>query len=161
MSQWTPPPRPDWVQQVIDEGRHMDIRSLVPLAPDELMATARRNTGFNDFGEDSWLEGFHVFLKALDEEADLHLLGRLMTRSDILRWLEARLGIEAAYARHPEIEDEVIDQPVIVTGLPRSGTSILFELLSQAPQFGSPRNWEIMFPSPPPAAASYRRDPRI
>lgn len=161
MSQWTPPPRPDWVQQVIDEGRHMDIRSLVPLAPDELMATARRNTGFNDFGEDSWLEGFHVFLKALDEEADLHLLGRLMTRSDILRWLEARLGIEAAYARHPEIEDEVIDQPVIVTGLPRSGTSILFELLSQDPQFGSPRNWEIMFPSPPPEAASYRSDPRI
>lgn len=161
MSQWTPPPRPNWVQQVIDEGRHMDIRSLVPLAPEELMATARRNTGFDDFGEDSWLEGFHVFLKALDEEADLHLLGRLMTRSDILRWLEARLGIEAAYARHPEIEDEVIDQPVIVTGLPRSGTSILFELLSQDPQFGSPRNWEIMFPYPPPEAASYHSDPRI
>lgn len=161
MSQWTPPPRPDWVQQIIDEGRHMDIRSLVPLEPEELMATARRNTGFDDFGEDSWLEGFHVFLKALDEEADLHLLGRLMTRSDILRWLEARLGIEAAYARHPEIEDEVIDQPVIVTGLPRSGTSILFELLSQDPQFGSPRNWEIMFPYPPPEAASYRSDPRI
>lgn len=161
MSQWTPPPRPDWVQQVIDEGRHMDIRSLVPLEPEELMATARRNTGFDDFGEDSWLEGFHVFLQALDEEADLHLLGRLMTRSDILRWLEARLGIEAAYAQHPEIEDEVIDQPVIVTGLPRSGTSILFELLSQDPQFGSPRNWEIMFPYPPPEAASYHSDPRI
>ena len=161
MSQWTPPPRPDWVQQVIDEGRHMDIRSLVPLEPEELMATARRNTGFDDFGEDSWLEGFHVFLQALDEEAELHLLGRLMTRSDILRWLEARLGIEAAYAKHPEIEDEVIDQPVIVTGLPRSGTSILFELLSQDPQFGSPRNWEIMFPYPPPEAASYHSDPRI
>lgn len=161
MSQWTPPPRPDWVQQVIDEGRHMDIRSLVPLEPEELMATARRNTGFDDFGEDSWLEGFHVFLQALDEEADLHLLGRLMTRSDILRWLEARLGIEAAYAQHPEIEDEVIDQPVIVTGLPRSGTSILFELLSQDPQFGSPRNWEIMFPYPPPETASYHSDPRI
>jgi hypothetical protein len=161
MSQWTPPPRPDWVQQVIDEGRHMDIRSLVPLEPEELMATARRNTGFDDFGEDSWLEGFHVFLQALDEEAELHLLGRLMTRSDILRWLEARLGIEAAYAKHPEIEDEVIDQPVVVTGLPRSGTSILFELLSQDPQFGSPRNWEIMFPYPPPEAASYHSDPRI
>ena len=161
MSQWTPPPRPDWVQQVVDEGRHMDIRSLVPLEPAELMATARRNTGFDDFGEDSWLEGFHVFLKALDEEADLHLLGRLMTRSDILRWLEARLGIEAAYAQYPEIEDEVIDQPVIVTGLPRSGTSILFELLSQDPQFGSPRNWEIMFPYPPPETASYHSDPRI
>tara|TARA_R110002110_G_scaffold90974_1_gene236410 strand:+ start:52265 stop:53512 length:1248 start_codon:yes stop_codon:yes gene_type:complete len=160
-SSWTPPPRPTWVQQVIDEGRHMDIRSLVPLRAGELMATARRNTGFDDFGSDEWLEGFHIFLKALDEEADLHLLGRLMTRSDILRWLEARLGIEAAYAEHPEIDDEVIQQPVIVTGLPRAGTSILFELLAQDSQFGSPRNWEMMFPFPPPETASYHSDPRI
>ncbi len=158
---WTPPPRPDWVQQVIDEGRHMDIRSLVPLQAEELMATARRNTGFEDFGSDEWLQGFHVFLKALDEEADLHLLGRLMTRSDILRWLEARLGLEAAYAQHPAINDEVIAQPVIVTGLPRAGTSILFELLAQDSQFGSPRNWEMMFPYPPPESASYHSDPRI
>ena len=161
MSSWTPPPRPDWVQQVIDEGRHMDIRSLVPLRAEELMATARNNTGFDDFGSDEWLEGFHVFLEALDQEADLHLLGRLMTRSDILRWLEARLGIEAAYAQHPEIDDEVIEQPVIVTGLPRAGTSILFELLAQDSQFGSPRNWEMMFPYPPPETASYNSDPRI
>lgn len=127
----------------------MDIRSLVPLQAGELMDTARRNTGFDDFGSDEWLEGFHIFLQALEDEADLHLLGRLMTRSDILRWLEARLGIEAAYAQHPEIDEEVIDRPVIVTGLARSGTSILFELLARDGQFGSPRNWEIMFPYPP------------
>ncbi|MBK6289310.1 MAG: sulfotransferase [Gammaproteobacteria bacterium] len=161
MSDWTPPARPDWVQQVVDEGRHMDIRSLVPLQAGELMDTARRNTGFDDFGSDEWLEGFHIFLQALEDEADLHLLGRLMTRSDILRWLEARLGIEAAYAQHPEIDEEVIDRPVIVTGLARSGTSILFELLARDGQFGSPRNWEIMFPYPPPETASYETDSRI
>ncbi|PLW69577.1 sulfotransferase family protein [Pseudohalioglobus lutimaris] len=161
MSKWTPPERPEWVRQIIDEGRHMDIESLVPLEASELMDTARRNTGFDDFGSDEWREGFDVFIKSVNEEADLHLLGRLMTRSDILRWLEARLGIEAAYAQHPEIEDEIIDSPVVVTGLPRSGTSILFELLAQDDQFGSPRNWEIMFPYPPPEAASYETDPRI
>ena len=80
MSEWTPPARPEWVQRVIDEGQHMDIRSLVPLRAEELMETARRNTGFADFGSDDWLEGFHVFLQALEKEADLHLLGRLMTR---------------------------------------------------------------------------------
>ena len=110
----------------------MDIRSLVPLQADELMATARRNTGFSDFGGGQWEEGFRTFLKALEQDAELHLLGRLMTRSDILIWLEARLGIEAAYAAHPEIDDEVVDRPVIVTGLPRAGTSITFELLAQA-----------------------------
>lgn len=161
MTQWTPPARPEWVSQIIDEGTYMDIKSLVPLEASELMETARRNTGFDDFGSNEWREGFDVFLKAIDEEANLHLLGRLMTRSDILRWLEARLGVEAAYAQHPEIEDEVIDSPVVVTGLPRSGTSILFELLAQDEQFGSPRNWEIMFPYPPPEAASYETDSRI
>ncbi|MEE4662043.1 MAG: sulfotransferase, partial [Halieaceae bacterium] len=161
MTDWTPPARPDWVEQIISEGRHMDVRSLVPLRPDELMATAKANTGFDDFGEDSWQEGFHVFLDALENEAELHLLGRLMTRSDILGWLEARLGIEAAYKQHPEIDQEVVAQPVVVTGLPRAGTSILFELLAQDPRFGSPRQWEMMFPYPPPEKASYHSDPRI
>jgi Sulfotransferase family len=45
--------------------------------------------------------------------------------------------------------------------MPRSGTSILFEILAQDPQFGVPKNWEIMFPYPPPATATYRSDPRI
>jgi len=158
---WNPPPRPEWVQRVNDEGRCMDIASLVPLDPAELMETARRNTGFDDFGGDEWREGFEIFVKAVNEEADLHLFGRLMTRSDILRWLEARLGIEAAYKAHPEIEEERIDAPVIVTGLPRSGTSILFEILAQDSQFGVPKNWEIMFPYPPPQAATYLGDARI
>ena len=161
MSNWTPPERPDWVAKVIVEGKHMDIKRVVPLNPDELMATAIQATGFSDFGADYWLEGFHVFIDALENEADLHLFGRIMARSDILNWLQARLGIEAAYAQNPEIEDEIIDQPVIVTGLPRAGTSILFELLAQDPQFGSPRNWEILFPYPPPEAATYETDPRI
>ncbi len=161
ISRWTPPPRPEWVQRINDEGRHMDIRSLVRLDPDELIETAQRNTGFADFGGGRWREGFELFVKAVDVEAQLHLFGRLMTRSDILRWLEARLGIEAAYAAHPEIEDEVIDAPVIVTGLPRSGTSILFEILAQDPQFGSLRNWEMLFPYPPPETATYLTDPRI
>ena len=161
MSNWTPPERPEWVAKVIEEGEHMDIKRVVPLNPDELMATAIEATGFSDFGADYWLEGFHVFIDALENEAELHLLGRLMARSDILNWLQARLGIEAAYAQHPEIEDEVIDSPVVVTGLPRAGTSILFELLAQDTQFGSPRNWEIVFPYPPPEAATYESDLRI
>lgn len=161
ISHWTPPPRPEWIARINAEGRHMDIDSLVPLQPDELMETARRNTGFSDFGSDEWREGFEIFVKAVNEEAELHLFGRLMTRSDILRWLEARLGIEAAYKAHPEIDDEAIDAPVVVTGLPRSGTSILFEILAQDPQFGVPKNWEIMFPYPPPEAATYRSDARI
>lgn len=158
---WTPPARPDWLARVNEEGRGMDIASLVPLRPAELIETAMASTGLADFGKDEWREPFEVLVKAINEEAELNLFGRLMTRSDLLIWLRERLEIEEAYRRHPEIEDEVLDAPVFIVGQARSGTSILFELLSQDSRFGVPTNWEIMFPCPPPEAASYRSDPRI
>ena len=158
---WKPPPRPEWVARVNEEGRGMDIASLVPLEPAELIARAMANTGLSDFGQDPWREGFEILVKALNEEADLNLFGRLMTRSDLLIWLEERLAIEDAYRSHPEIDEQVVDAPVFIVGQARSGTSILFELLSTDGRFGVPTNWEIMFPCPPPEAATYRSDPRI
>lgn len=158
---WQPPPRPDWLAQFNAEGRHTDLRSLVPLQADELIATACRTTGFSDFGDDHWREPFDVLLKALEEEAELHYFGRLMTRNDLLIWLQSLLGVQAAFTAHPEIAEEKIDRPVIIAGLSRSGTSILFELLSQDPRFGSPRHWEMMFPYPPPERETYDSDPRI
>jgi len=158
---WTPPPRPEWLAQVNTEGRYLDSANLVSLDGDELIASAQRISGFSDFGSDEWREPYAALIKAINEEADLNLFGRLMTRNDLLLWLQARLGIEAAYRQHPEIDDEVIDAPLFVTGLPRSGTSILFEILAQDPQFGSVRNWEMLFPYPPPERATYESDPRI
>jgi Sulfotransferase family len=160
-ARWTPPARPEWLARVNEEGRGMDITSLVPLQPAELLETAMRNTGLSDFGEGPWREGFEVLVQALQAEAELNLFGRLMTRSDLLVWLEERLQIEEAFHRNPEIDAETIEAPVFIVGQPRSGTSILFELLSQDPQFGAPANWEILFPCPPPEAATWHSDPRI
>ncbi|MGC6471688.1 MAG: sulfotransferase family protein [Parvibaculales bacterium] len=158
---WTPPPRPDWLQAFNDEGAGMDIKALVPLEAEELIIQAKSETGFDDFGDDDWRQPFEVLIKSLDEEAELNFFGRLMTRSDILIWLKALLGIQAAFNEHPEIADEKIEKPVFMTGLARSGTSILFELLAQDPKFGSPRHWEMMFPYPAPETATYETDPRI
>lgn len=158
---WTPPERPEWLQTFNAEAAEMDVDNLVPLDPEELIATAKTATGFDDFGSDEWRKPFEILVKSINEEAELHFFGRLMTRNDILIWLKALLGIQAAFKQHPEIADEVIDKPVFIAGLSRSGTSILFELLAQDTQFGSPRHWEMMFPYPPPEAASYETDPRI
>lgn len=158
---WTPPPRPDWVARINDEGAGMDPRALVPLDPDELIATARRTTALHDFGDDRWRAPFGILTQALEREADLTFLGRLMTRNDLLNALKALLQVEATFAAHPEIADEVIDRPLFIAAVPRSGSSILFELLSLDPAFGSPRQWEMMFPCPPPEAATYDSDPRI
>ena len=84
-----------------------------------------------------------------------------MARSDLLITLEARLRIEATYRAHPEIEDEQIVAPLLIVGQGRSGTSVLQNLLSADPMNGTVRNWEALFPCPPPETAAYWTDPRI
>ncbi len=158
---WVPPPRPEWLSTFNDEGRHMDIRNLVPLDPGELIETAKRATGFDDFGDLRWRKPFEILVRSLEEEAALNFFGRLMARNDVLNCLKALLGVHAALRQHPEIADEVIDRPLIIAALPRSGSSILFELLSLDPGFGSPCQWEMMFPYPPPETATYHADSRI
>jgi Sulfotransferase family len=161
MKSWTPPPRPEWVSRVNAEGKFLDITSVVPLDENSLIETAQRNTGLDDFGNNDWYEPFKVFIKALDEEAELSLMGRLMTRSDILMHLEARLRIEDLYKKHPEIDQQEINSPILIAGSGRCGTSAMQNLLALDPANASPKHWEALLPAPPPEAASYHCDPRI
>lgn len=157
---WQAPERPDWLAAILDECKHMDAAAIVPLDAENLIATAKKRTGLSNFGKDDWIEPFEILTRSLDQESELHIFGRIMTRNELINLLEARLNVEETYRLHPEIDDEVIDSPVIITGLGRSGTSILYELLSQDPQFGTPSSWEAMFPCPAPEKATYRTDPR-
>ena len=139
----------------------MDISAVVPLDEASLIETAMRNTGLSDFGAEDWLKPFQVLVKSMEEDAELNLIGRLRTRSEILQLLEARLQIEDTYKRHPEIDDEQIIRPLIIVGQGRSGTSFLVNVLSHNPNHGALMQWEAMFPCPPPEASTYCTDPRI
>ena len=123
VSAWRPPERPDWLKAFLDETSAWDADAVAPLQADELIATAKRRTGLDDFGPDDWREPFEILVCAVEKEAELHLFGRLWTRQELILFLETRLRIEAEYKAHPEIEDEVIDRPVFVTGMPRAGTA--------------------------------------
>lgn len=159
---WTPPTRPEWVRRINEEGECMDLDSVVPLDEESLMNAARERTGLNDFGNQSeWFESFQVFVEGLRKEANLNLMGRLMTRSDLVNILAGRLEIEETYKRHPEIENEDITSPLMIIGQPRTGTSLLFNLLSQDNSNGPLRYFECMFPCPPPEQETYFSDPRI
>jgi hypothetical protein len=146
---WTPPPRPDWVARVNAEGSGLDIAGIVPLDADSLIATAVKNTGLDDFGDDDWREPFELICKGLQDEAALNLMGRIMTRSDMLMLLEGRLRIEEAYRRHPEIEDEQILSPILITGSGRTGTSALLNLMAMDPGTAVTRTWQALFPGIP------------
>lgn len=155
-----PLPRPDWVQRINDEGEIWRaagmLGDMVPLDVDSLLGAARRETGLSDFGADNWLDALEVLTQALETEADLNLMGRLCTRSELILWLRNRLKIVDLVKRHPEICDEPIEAPIFITGLPRSGTSILQELFWQDPQLRTPLFWETIHPVE--AALSKGRD---
>jgi hypothetical protein len=120
--QWRPPPRPEWVRRINEEGYYMNISGVVPLDEKSLLESAMRSTGLPDFGADEWREPFRVFTKSLEKEAEMSLTGRLMARPAILMLLEGRLRIEDSYNRYPEIEDQQILQPILIVGRGHSGT---------------------------------------
>ena len=145
-----PLPRPDWVRQVNREGEIWRaagmLSDMVPLDSRSLVDAATRETGLSDFGESDWRESLEVMTEALEREADLNLMGRLCTRSELILWLRNRLKIVDLVKRHPEIRDEPIESPIFITGLPRTGTSILQELLWQDPRLRTPLFWETLHP---------------
>jgi hypothetical protein len=160
-ARWQPAPRPEWVARLNEEGEILDSRSIVPLDENSLLADARRNTGLEDFGDDGWIDHFRVLIQAIEEEAKLNLMGRILTRADMVMFLETRLRIQDYYTRFPEIDEEVIHEPVMILGHGRTGTTILHEVMSTDPQFRIVKRWEAMFPCPPPEPESYDTDPRI
>ncbi len=121
---------------------------------DELLAEARAETGLDDFGEDSFREGLERLVRALREEAHLNAAGQGALRQLIVGLLAQRLQIEDWYQRHPEIDDELIERPLIGLGLPRTGSTALSFLLAQDPDTRSLSMWEAMRPCPPPSTVS-------
>lgn len=128
---------------------------------DELEAGARAATGLEDFGSTYYREGLERTVDGLNTEAELNDLGRVMQHATISNALIQRLRIIDTLKQHPEIGDEVVDGPIVVLGLPRTGTTALGQLVSADPQFRFLRTWESQAPTPPPEAATQRTDPRI
>lgn len=158
---YQPRPRPEWVRGANAMGRAIDAKNVVPLDERSLLEAAMANTGLSDFGDDAWREPFRILLSDLERHANLHLVGRLMTRSDLLVHLEGRLRVIDWYKAHPEVAAERVEAPVFVVGLPRSGTTIMEEILGADPKARSVRMWEAKFPCPPPHPDDPKPDPRI
>ena len=147
---WRPGPRPAWVQAL----HTIAEPAWIELDADALLAEASARSGLADFGDDDFLEPYRLFVRALDAEAQLHTLGRLIARSDVVNWLENRLQLTDWRKRQPEIARQAVAAPIFITGLPRTGTSILHELLAQDPAHRVPLHWEVRHPCPPPEPAT-------
>jgi hypothetical protein len=115
---------------------------------EKLIAQARRNTGLHHFGSDAFRPAMRRLLDALDNEADLHLLGRSVMRTAVLRALECRLRLENFADLHPEISEIGVTKPVFITGMQRTGTTKLHRLLSCAPALRYLPSVEALRPTP-------------
>jgi hypothetical protein len=147
MTDWSPPERPVWLERLIAHGAAAGgAERLVPLDPDELLATAAGSTGLDDFGAGAWRASYDVLVAALANESRLHLGGRLVARAELLRSLRNRLKLADLWRRRPEILAAPLDPPLFVVGAPRSGTSILHELLACDPESRAPAMWEMLHP---------------
>ena len=135
--------------------------AALPFSRDDLVAEAGRLTGLDDFGEPTWQEGLDLMLDDLDRSARLNELGVTIVQTEFTAYLANRLRILDWRASHPEVARGEVRRPLVICGQPRTGTTILFDLLAQDPAHRAPLTWEVDFPCPPPTTATYDTDPRI
>ncbi len=152
-----------WVERLNAVGENLgaDGGPMISLDDDELIHAAVANTGLSDFGDDWWREPFRVLLGSLRDEAELTFVGRILARAEMQRLLQQRLRLMDVWRTDPGLRSNPIERPIFVTGLGRSGTTWLHELLAADPANRSLRLWEAMYPTPPPLEADGDSDPRI
>ena len=121
------------------------------LTVDAVLERAKDATGLDDFGPDDFRERLGLWLSEMDEDEDAVGLARLVLFGNAVRYASNRLRIADLLRRHPEIHDVPIERPVIVVGLPRSGTTNLVNLIGADQRFRSMPLWESYEPVPDPA----------
>lgn len=120
------------------------------LDPEALLTAATERSGLDDFGDPAFRERLDVLCTALREEAGLCDSGMAMAFEQLVGSLVNRLRLEALISDHPEIEDIAIERPIIICGLPRTGTTHLHNLLAADPALRHLPYWESLEPVPAP-----------
>src|SRR6201997_5505562 len=131
-----------------------------PLDAVALHAKASADTGLHDFGPDDYRERLDVYLAALRDIGGLHDAGVVNFYGQLLQLLKNRLLLIDLLSRHPEIDDIELRSPVVIAGLPRTGTTHLHNLLAAATTFRTMPYWESNEPFPLPAEDGVEPDPR-
>jgi hypothetical protein len=140
-----------------------EFGATLSLEPDVLLATAVEATGLDDFGDEGFRERLDVLTTSLRNEAGLGPAGVTANFAQLTQLLKNRLLIQDLVKRHPEIDDVEIERPIIICGLPRTGTTHLHNLISADPALRSLPYWESLEPvladrERPPAG---HPDPRL
>ncbi|BCI53283.1 putative sulfotransferase [Mycolicibacterium litorale] len=128
--------------------------ATVSLTPDALVATAVDRAGLTDFGDTSSTQAFRTRLEvlcaSLNDEAHLSDVGRAMAFEQLAQHLVNRLRLQDLFVRHPEIATVSIERPIVICGLPRTGTTHLHNMIAADPAIRYLPYWESLEPVPAP-----------
>ncbi|MFC3174603.1 sulfotransferase family protein [Novosphingobium bradum] len=129
-----------------------------PVTADQFIEAARRATGLERFDSDSFREGLEILIADKTRPGQPELTEPF--RQFVISALANRLKVTAALDERPELLERAVERPVFVFGLPRTGTTLLNNLLAADPARRSALTWEIDDPVPPPTSATLTSDPR-
>ncbi len=133
------------------------------LTEEAVLGAALERTGLHDFGPEDFRERLSVWLEAVNEDSELGPMGRTVVFNDCVRYASNRLRLEDLVEKHPEVLEVEIKAPIIVGGLPRSGTTHLLNLIAADERLRSLPYWESLEPIPAPTDAHEEgeEDPRL
>ncbi len=132
-----------------------------PIHEAELFRAARSKTGLQDFGDESFRIPLDVLLRAIESEAQLHTVGRLITKVRLVAALSTRLRVTNLLKRQPEIARRSLPAPIVIAGLQRTGTTMLHRLLASDPRLRALISWEALAPVSPVAPLFGGLEPRL
>jgi len=151
-------PRLDGLQRAaLAYGDGLDL----DLSVEAVLATAVERTGLDDLGPEDFRERLALWLSEVDEDPDRTNLGRYTLFNDCVRHAANRLRIRDLLKRHPEIHDQEIRAPIVVVGLPRSGTTHLVNLIAADRRLRSMPLWEGQAPVAEQNPTRVEDDPRF
>ncbi|BCP01359.1 sulfotransferase family protein [Mycobacterium intracellulare] len=127
---------------------------------DDVFKLAAQRTGLTEIDSDSWRDGLAIMLDELNSSAAFTPFGRERVLTDATDALGRRMQVHAYIQEHPEVLDAPVERPLIVLGMPRTGTTVISYLLDQDPARRSLLHWQCVHPIPPATTEALRTDPR-
>lgn len=133
------------------------VRRFTVLEENRLFERARRETGLHDFGDEDFLVPFRILLNDLNTVDHFTNMGRITVQTILHEQLCARLCLQEKLKRFPQISEQIIDRPIFIAGLPRTGTTHLHNLLSKVNQLRYLPLWQTLHPISPFSGEKDRR----
>ena len=128
--------------------------------PDDVLKLASQRTGLTEVESEAWRDGLAIILDEVNTSSAFTPYGRERILDDATNALGRRLQVHDYIQSHPEVLDAQVERPLIILGMPRTGTTVISYLLDKDPNRRSLLNWECVHPVPPATTDTLRTDPR-